>query len=154
MFDILRVPCASEKGLVKLKESAQERQTHRDVTNRAAIDRIFFCVLVLIAPLAILPSLAPLIYHECIKNEAALSAASRTTTAPDTTPPSLPSTRISTHPMNWEACMFCQNASDMSMMSSVTTQEMSQHILDSSRFDQLANIRLFGVIDLIASEGK
>ena len=56
--------------------------------------------------------------------------------------------------MNWEACMFCQNASDVSEMSSVTTQKMSQHILDSSRFDQLANIRFSGVIDLIASEGK
>ena len=56
--------------------------------------------------------------------------------------------------MNWEACMFCQNADDMSKMSSVTTQKMSQHILDSSRFDQLANIHLSGVIDLIASEGK
>ena len=31
--------CAGEKGLVKLKESAQERQKHRD-TNRAASDRI------------------------------------------------------------------------------------------------------------------
>ena len=60
--------------------------------------------------------------------------------------------RISTHPMSWEACMFCQNASDK--MSSVTTLKMSHHILDSSRFDQLANIRLSGVIDLIASEGK
>ena len=35
-----RVSCASEKGLVKLKESAQERQKHRDATNRAAIERI------------------------------------------------------------------------------------------------------------------
>ena len=50
--------------------------------------------------------------------------------------------------------MFCQNVSDMSKMSSVTTLKMSQHILDSSQFDQLANIRFSGVIDLIASEGK
>ena len=152
-----RVSCASEKGLVKLKESAQERQKHRDFTNRAAIDRISGT------------NTAPLVWHKSCystftspthisrvykKNEAALSAASRTTTAPDTTPLALPSTRSSTYPMNWEACMFCQSASDMSMVSSVTTLKMSQHILDLSRFDQLANIRLSGVIDLIASEGK
>ena len=84
-----RVSCASEKGLVKLKESAQERQKHRDVTNRAAIDRVSGT------------NTAPLVWHKSCystftspthisrvykKNEAVLSAASRTTTAPDTTP--------------------------------------------------------------------
>ena len=118
----------------------RDKSTNMLLTERPLTEFLLRLVLTLlhwfVTNLAILPSLALLIY--AYKNEAALSAASGTTTAPDTTPPSLPSTRSSTHPMNWEACMFCQNASDMSKMSS----------------DQLANIRLSGVIDLIASEGK
>ena len=97
--------CASEKGLVKLKESAQERQKHRDVTNRAAIDKISSAFGTNPAPLVwhkscYSTSLALLIYHECINKEAALFAASRTTTPPDTTPPSLPSTHDKFHASN------------------------------------------------------
>ena len=66
-----RVSYASEKGLVKLKESAQERQKHRDVTNRAVIDRISSALGTNPAPLVwhkscYSTSLALLIYHECI----------------------------------------------------------------------------------------
>jgi len=78
------------------------------------------------------------------------------TTGPDSCGSSKPTTRKSSEgtSVNWEACMFCQHIHIKQKLISVCTFKKSNEILESARYDQVLRVRLSGVHDLIAAEGK
>lgn len=62
--------------------------------------------------------------------------------------------RSSTASVKWDLCIFCQDTKPKETLSSVTTFKMSDQILEFSKYDQEAHLRLAGISDLIAAEGK
>ena len=62
--------------------------------------------------------------------------------------------RHSTKPTEWGSCIFCQRTMKKKKLSSIKTPAMSQDILDISQLDHEMNLRLAGVIDLVAKKGK
>ena len=155
---------AKEQGLSTLNKCVCQRQKLRDPQNRAATDRI---VSVFTSEQTHL-----LIWHKSCyssytskerisrlkKSEQGLSDHEKSS-HPSTSAAELLTTpasrlRSSSSPMNWEACIFCQNVVANTKLSSVTTMKTSQRILEAAKFDQCRHVRMAGVSDLIASEGK
>ena len=56
-------------------------------------------------------------------------------------------------PVDWNMCIFCQSVKK-SRLISVMTKQMSDHIIQPAQLDYKVNVRLGGVIDLIAAEAK
>jgi len=74
-------------------------------------------------------------------------------TSADTGKRSMPG-RKSVTPMDWNQCLFCQTSSQKQRIISVMTLKKSQEILQAAGFDRNLSVRLAGVNDLIAAEGK
>jgi len=149
----------TEKGFLSVVDAAQSRQKNQDRNNKLAIDRI----------LSKSDASHSLVWHKtCFSSFTSkhhisrLFEASKDETSCSNTDtnqsPNISVSRTSRSSigsiMNWEACMFCQNVHTKGKLSSVTTFKMSGQILEASRFDQTLSVRLAGVNDLIASEGK
>jgi hypothetical protein len=64
------------------------------------------------------------------------------------------STRRTTQPVNWDLCMFCHEPDGKQRLISVSTFNVSKNILKLSKLDNKMRVRLAGVNDLIAAEGK
>ena len=64
--------------------------------------------------------------------------------------------RSKTSSTDWELCIFCQHGSTSKKQTlcSVTTFKMSQHIFKRAKCDHDLSLRVSGVNDLIAAEGK
>lgn len=62
--------------------------------------------------------------------------------------------RSSTTSVKWDLCIFCQDIKPKETLSSVTTFKMIDQILAFSKYDQEAHVRLAGISDFIAAEGK
>ena len=60
--------------------------------------------------------------------------------------------RSSLSPMDWSKCMFCQENSQA--LSQVQTKDTSDGIIRRVPFDPIMSVKLAGVTDLIAFEGK
>ena len=56
--------------------------------------------------------------------------------------------------VNWDLCIFCQSNELVARIISITTKNMSKSILGDSKFDHIMSIRLAGINDLMAAEGK
>ena len=64
------------------------------------------------------------------------------------------SRRASSCPVNWEMCIFCQREESKTVIHNIETLEKSRSIVSLSEKDPVMRIRLSGVNDLIAAEGK
>ena len=62
--------------------------------------------------------------------------------------------RRSTQPVDWDQCIFCQSEKPKDRLVSIMTFSMSKQILQSAHLDYKLSVRLAGVNDLIAAEGK
>ena len=64
--------------------------------------------------------------------------------------------RSGTPPTDWKLCMFCQDGETpkKETLRSVTTFKMSQQIIEEAKYEHDLSLRLTGVNDLIAAEGK
>ena len=62
--------------------------------------------------------------------------------------------RRSIQPVNWDQCIFCQSEKPKDRLVSIMTFSMSKQILESAYLHQKLSVRLAGVNDLIAAEGK
>ena len=135
------------QGLAKVKETAQIRLKHSDQRYHAAINRI-------VDSDVLESEQSTVIWHKsCYSSFTSKSnllwteprgesGGYETSASSSNQPVEL---RSSVQPMDWETCIFCQNDSDKTKLSSVTTFKMSQHILEASKYDQHVSIRLPGV---------
>ena len=62
--------------------------------------------------------------------------------------------KITISSVNWDICLFCQMVGKISDIRNITTFNISNRILSEAQLDLHLSIRLAGVNDLIASEGK
>ena len=56
--------------------------------------------------------------------------------------------------MKWNDCIFCEICDTKQKLSAVTTFKVIQHILEAAKHEHHLSIRLAGIKDLIAAEGK
>ena len=156
-----KILTASERGLSSVRNAAHSRLSLRDPRNRFAIDRITSTfdsqnehnMVWHKSCYSIFTSKTNISYLS--KSEEAKTRRESCNEEEDRQSSRPPSRlRSSTESINWEACMFCQNGEAKSKLSSVTTFKMSDQILEASKYDQNLCVRLSGVNDLIASEGK
>lgn len=56
--------------------------------------------------------------------------------------------------VNWSICVFCQTEKTNKTLFSVSTFNVSDEIIENSKYDNTMRIRLAGISDLIAAEGK
>ena len=147
-----RLITGGQQGLSVLRNAAQARDRLCDANNRPVIDRILT-----------LPSdLQQGLWHKsCYSIFTSKSHIDRLekkwhATASRDTQPSTSGAKLrsATEAMNWNLCLFCQNSTGKQTLSSVTTFKMSDQILSLSKYDQDTYVRLAGVNDLIAAEGK
>lgn len=155
-----KILCGSIQGHHKLQECAQARYKLRDISNRAAIDRIEISLFGCGGDgnhvegewywhkscYGIFTSKT----HINRLEKKTLTALSPESQNSQSSPVRL---RSEVQPICWDTCMFCQ-VSTTEKLSSISTFKMSQNIVEASRFDQRLNIRLSGISDLIAAEGK
>ena len=64
------------------------------------------------------------------------------------------SSRTTSVPMDWSLCIFCQCTKAREQLVSISSFNVSNSILESSHLDYIMRVRLAGVNDLIATEGK
>ena len=62
--------------------------------------------------------------------------------------------RSSVSPMKWTSCIFCQDPTVKEKIILVQTKLTSVKIIEAAKYDQQIQLRLAGVNDLIADEGK
>ena len=143
-----------EQGLAKLKTLAVMRNRLCDAENRLVIDRIL--------ELSSSNVTQDLWYHKSCystftsKSHIERLDEKRSSAKPQECEPSSSGTtlRSSTTAVDWDVCMFCQDTSLKETLCSVTTLKMSDTILNLSKFDQDVHVRLSGISDIIAAEGK
>ena len=148
---------ATVQGLRSFKESSEERRKLRDTINTETIDRILSAFEG--------KKGEELHWHKSCyakyTNKGKISRLRRFLDSTNAKPsPSEVSAsyalRSKTSSTDWELCMFCQDGetSKKRSMCSVTTLKMSQQILEGAKCDHDLSLRVAGVNDLIAAEGK
>ena len=152
--DILFSPTV--QGLRSLKESSEERRKVRNTANTETIDRILNAVGT--------EKAEELHWHNsCYAKYTDKGKISRLIRSLDSSnelsPPGLTANtalRSRTLPTDWELCMFCQDGEtpEKQTLCSVTTFKMSQQILEGAKCEHDLSLRLAGVNELIAAEGK
>ena len=145
------------QGLRSLKESSEERRKLRDTINTETIDRTLSAFEG--------KKGEELHWHKsCYAKYTDKGKISRLRRFLDSTNAKPSPSEISassalrskTSSTDWELCMFCQDGetSKKRSMCSVTTLKMSQQILEGAKCDHDLSLRVAGVNDLIAAEGK
>lgn len=146
---------SSEQGFSSLIRAANERDRLNDTDNKPVIDRIFHISEGLEGRhfwwhKSCYSSFTSRFKIERLERKRTKSSVRECEPGPSSTTV----LRSSTAAVNWSACIFCQDASSKGTLCSVTTFQMSNNILHLSKYDQNAHVRLAGVNDLIAAEGK
>lgn len=142
-----RLVKAGEKGFEMLKCASQTREKLCDIDSKPAIDRIKEISL---------HDVNPLLWHKsCFslftsKTPIERLQRKKQISRPQSGEPSISATmlRSSMTSVKWDLCIFCQDTKMKDTLSSVSTFKMSDQILDLSKYDQEAHVRLAGISDL------
>ena len=152
---------ATERGLKTLSDVTHDRQKLRHPKYKDAVDRLSEALKH--------ESKSQLVWHKSsytmytnrtklnkLKETSLAESSPSCSSAPRTETPSSWDChrRSSLKPINWELCMFCQEDKSKQKLTSVTTLNKSTEILEASRFEPKMRVRVAGVSDLIAAEGK
>ena len=145
---------ASTQGLNSLRQSAEERRKCRDVDNTDKIDKIVNALET--------ENQEKLHWHKsCFAvftdkgKISRLKAALRSSSLAETQLTTSAGLRSRTATCDWKLCLFCQKEErKKETLCSVTTFRVSQQIIEEAKFDHNLSVRVAGVSDLMAAEGK
>ena len=151
-----------EQGKTTLQAAAQARTKLRDLKYRSALSRINH---------ALVDSSVQIFCHtSCYASFTSKAHINRLDTKTEESPvePSTSQTEVprkkqqmpsamlrsSVASIDWNMCMFCQVTTRKEHLTNVTSFNRSNTILEASKYDPVLHVRLSGVHDLIAAEGK
>ena len=153
-----------QTSLQTLKERAVQRRKARDISNYEAIQRIEECSVED-------PELSVYAHRKCYAEFTNITNVNRLfdklpATAQSTTsssqsetidtekpPTSQRVSRRSIQPVDWSLCIFCQQQSRQKLIN-IESFNINDPIMRNAKYDNKMSVRLAGVSDLIAAEGK
>lgn len=146
---------ATTQGLLSLKVSAEERRKLRDIKSTDTIDRILNAVEGDMQNEFHWHKSCFAVFTDKGKINRLKKSHRHSAGLVEKPPATVSNLRSSTSTTDWELCLFCQRKqSNEETLCSITTFKVSKQIIDGARCDHSLSVRVAGVTDLIAVEGK